>query len=213
MGATERATARVAPTGGEMTKEQWSKIIGILLTALLALAGVFGYDVLVIQPRQEVQVAGSGFAVQTEAGHNTACYMEQGGAKFTCDSGGGIEINTGATLDVNAGATATIENLTIGGMLLQSSTAITLTTAGQTITPSYGLYILSATGAISMTLAACDAPGQVVYLYGDDNQTITVNDTNIRSTDGNAVTLGQYDMVGFMCSGTEWDHLFKSANS
>ena len=96
--------------------------------------------------------------------------------------------------------------------LASASTAITLT-AGQTVTPTYGLYILSATGAVSMTLAACNAPGQQVFLYGDDNQTITVNDTNIRSTDGNAVTLGQYDMVGFMCSGTEWDHILKSANS
>ncbi len=209
-----------------MTKEQWSKIIGVVLTAVIALLAVFGYDVIVDRPREQqlAEIAGSGFAVQTETGHNTACYMEQGGAQFTCDSGGEIEINSGGVLDINAGATATIEDLTIGddltvtgdltlsGALLNSSTAITLT-AGQTVTPTYGLYILSATGAVSMTLAACNAPGQQVFLYGDDNQTITVNDTNIRSTDGNAVTLGQYDMVGFMCSGTEWDHLFKSANS
>ena len=53
----------------------------------------------------------------------------------------------------------------------------------------------------------------MLYLYGDDANTITINDTNIRSTDGSAVTIGQYDIVEFMSSGAEWIHVAKSADS
>jgi len=92
-----------------ITKEQWGKIIGIVLTAVIALLGVFGYDVLVIQPR-DAQIAetstgalSAGLATRSGTGYNTACYLEQGGAQLTCDSGGTIQVNSGATLDVNAG--------------------------------------------------------------------------------------------------------------
>jgi len=102
-------------------------------------------------------------------------------------------------------------NATVSGLILQSSTTIT-PTAGQSITPSYGLYVIGSSGAVSMTLAACSNTGQEVWFYGEDANTVTVNDSNIRSTDGNAVTFGQYDLVGFMCAKTEWNHIAKSAN-
>lgn len=89
--------------------------------------------------------------------------------------------------------------------------AITLT-AGQSITPEHGAYHLSSTGAVSMTLAACVNDGQLVSLYGDDANTITVNDTNIRSADGNAITFGQYDTVVLQCFDAEWNLVSKSAN-
>jgi hypothetical protein len=66
---------------------------------------------------------------------------------------------------------------------------------------------------VTVTLAAPAVTGQVLYLYGDDNQTITVADSNIYSTDGNAVTLGQYDIVEFLSIGDKWVHVAKSANS
>lgn len=89
--------------------------------------------------------------------------------------------------------------------------AITLT-AGMSVTPEHGAYHLSSTGAVSMTLAACVNDGQLVSLYGDDANTVTINDTNIRSTDGNAITLGQYDVVVMQCFDAEWNLISKSAN-
>lgn len=109
------------------------------------------------------------------------------------------------------GTLAVTGNSTFSGVVIPSSTTIT-PTAGQSVTPAYGLYIIGSSGAVSMTLAACTNTGQVVYFYGEDANTITINDTNIRSTDGNAITFGQYDVVELMCAETEWNHVAKSAN-
>lgn len=105
-----------------------------------------------------------------------------------------------------------VDGVTLGGPLIQATQPLTLT-AGQEITPAYSMYLLSSTAAVSLTLAAPAAPGQVLYLYGDDANTITVNDSHIRSTDGNAVTIGQYDIVEFLSTDTEWIHVAKSADS
>jgi len=143
----------------------------------------------------------------------TLCYKPEGGASFECDSGGSYNVNTGAALVVDSGGTLTASpgaTVSLGNLKL---TAADITpTAGQTITPAYGMYVVNSSGAVSMTLAAPAAAGQILYLYGDDANTVTVNDTNIRSTDGNAVTFGQYDLVEFVSSATEWIHLAKSAN-
>ncbi len=105
-----------------------------------------------------------------------------------------------------------IDDVTSTGKLIQGSTAVTLT-AGLTITPATNVYLISSSGAVSMTLAAPAATGQLLYLYGDDANTVTVNDTNIYTTDGNAVTFGQYDLVEFISVGGKWVHVAKSANS
>jgi predicted small secreted protein len=127
---------------------------------------------------------------------------------------GNLAVGTDTTLtgDLDVGGDASVTgSTTLSGLLLPSSTTIT-PTAGQSITPAYELYIIGSSGAVSMTLAACSNNGQQVWFYGEDANTITVNDSNIRSTDGNAVTFGQYDVVGFMCAKTEWNHIAKSAN-
>lgn len=111
------------------------------------------------------------------------------------------------------GALEVTGNTTLSGILYPSSADLTISVAGQAVTPTTTAIHLDSAGAISMTLAACVPDGQMLWLYGDDANTITINDTNIRSTDGNAVTIGQYDVVGFMCMDTEWNHVAKSANS
>lgn len=113
-----------------MTKEQWSKIIGIVLTFVLALLGVFGYDVLVVQPRdaavaQMAQAAAfGGVGAQEGVGYNTACYMEQGGAQFTADSGCTVALQGGSTMAFE-GATADAYETTL---------AVTDPTADRTVT-------------------------------------------------------------------------------
>lgn len=107
-----------------------------------------------------------------------------------------------------------LTNLVLSGALTVGRADIT-PTAGQTITPegSYSMYTINSSGAVSITLAAPTQAGNILILYGDDNNTVTVNDTNIRSTDGNAVTLGQYDVVLWVSTATEWIHVAKSADS
>lgn len=162
-----------------MTKPTVSKILNILLVAVLALAAVFGYDIGVIQPR---------------------------------------EASTASTASTDRGTTnltdLAVEDLTLSGALTVGRADIT-PTAGQTITPesSYSMYTINSSGAVSITLAAPTQAGNILILYGDDNNTVTVNDTNIRSTDGNAVTLGQYDVVLWISTATEWIHVAKSADS
>ena len=173
-----------------MDKAKVAQILGILLSALLALAAVYGYDVKVIQPRELAQAP-------------LPLAAERGITNFNDLSVDSVT----ATGNVSAGGT-----LSSSGSLLQGSKAITLT-AGLSVAPAASVYILSSTGAVSMTLAAPAASGQVLYLYGDDANTITVNDSNIYTTDGNAVTFGQYDIVEFMSVGSKWVHVAKSADS
>lgn len=114
----------------------------------------------------------------------------------------------------NANVTGT---LTVAGSATFNALAIVASdpftpTAGQTLTPTASMYVVNSSAAVSMTLAVCGTDGKLLYLYGDDANTVTVNDTNIRSTDGNAVTFGQYDVVAWICRGNDWIHVSKSAN-
>lgn len=173
-----------------MDKATISKIVTILLTAAVALAAVFGYDVGIIQPRETDALILSQIPESRAVGDTNLTNL----------------VLTG-DLTV-AGDVATSGALTLGRSDITP-------TAGQTITPqgNYSMYTINSSGAVSITLAAPTQAGQILILYGDDNNTITVNDTNIRSTDGNAVTLGQYDVVLWVSTATEWIHVAKSADS
>lgn len=161
-----------------MTKDTISKIITIALTAAVALAAVFGYDIGVIQPRETNAVILSQVPTSRAVGDTN----------FT--------------------------NLVLSGALTVGRSDIT-PTAGETITPqgNYSMYTINASGAVSVTLAAPTVAGQVLLLYGDDNQTITINDTNVRTSTGNAVTLGQYDVSLWISTATEWIEVALLADS
>lgn len=102
-------------------------------------------------------------------------------------------------------------DLTVSGLAVLATSQITATTT--TITPTVSAYHADSAGAVTWTLSACSTNGQLLLVYGDDNNTITIADSSLRSTDGNAVTVGQYDVVLFVCVDTEWVHVAKSANS
>lgn len=120
---------------------------------------------------------------------------------------------TSQSVDVPSRASGSITGVSLtGDMLVGASTAVTVTD-GMVITPTHTTYVLSAAGAVGLTLGASCDTGQMLYLYGEDAQTITVADTNIYTTDGSTVAIGQYDVVGWICNGNKWFHLFKSANS
>ena len=102
--------------------------------------------------------------------------------------------------------------LTVSGLTLPSFTNETITT-GETLTPAYTVYALDTSGAVTMTLAATGTEGQLLILIGDDANTITVNDTNIRTSTGSTLAIGQYDVAGFVFQDSEWLELFLIADS
>ena len=96
-------------------------------------------------------------------------------------------------------------------LLIAEQTELTATTT--TVTPTHTFYHLNSAGAVTITLAASATEGQILVLYGDDANTITIADTNIRTSDGNKLTIGQYDIVVMIYDDSEWIELLKLANS
>jgi len=130
--------------------------------------------------------------------YNTPIYTEQGGDKLIVGSGGEIEVGSDLTM---------VDALFLPGFADETITD------GETLTPSVTVYALDSGGAVTMTLAATGTEGQLLYLIADDTGPIVINDTNIRTSDGSVISLGAYDVVGFIYQDSEWVQLFKSANS
>jgi hypothetical protein len=125
-----------------------------------------------------------------------------------------LTVSDDATIAGDLAVTGAVEiagTSTLEGITIMAASDITVTTA--TITPTVSAYHADSAGAVTWTLPACAVNGQLLLIYGDDNNTITIADSSLRSTDGNAVTIGQYDVVLFVCFDTEWNHVAKSANS
>lgn len=120
--------------------------------------------------------------------------------------------NNLSTTDLSATGTATLADLTVGGVAVLDDIVLNLA-ADATLTPAASLYHVNATKAVTITLAACTTNGQLLYLFGDDNQTVTIADSHIRTTTGSALSLGQYDLAAFMCLDTEWIELALAADS
>lgn len=121
---------------------------------------------------------------------------------------GGITLQNDETI-----GNATDNYITLGGGVVFNSTTITVTDA-QTLTPTvYNGYRLNAAGEVTITLAVCSQDFQLLVLYGEDSQTININDTNVRTNDGAAQTLGQFDVITWMCINAEWVELSESNNS
>lgn len=122
----------------------------------------------------------------------------------------GASTHTGA---VTAASTMAITgNTTVSGNLIAAATNITIT-SGYVLTPTATVYGLDSGGAVTMTLAASAADGQLLFLIGDDANTITVNDTNVRTSDGNSKDIGQYDVAVWIYKDSEWHQLLLIANS
>jgi len=100
----------------------------------------------------------------------------------------------------------------LSGLAIFSSTEVTVTD-GITVTPTTTLYVLDSAAAVTITLAACTADGTPLVTYGRDANTITINDTNVRTNDGSAQTLGQYDAITWICVDTEWVELSDSPDA
>jgi len=81
------------------------------------------------------------------------------------------------------------------------------------LTPTVSVYGLDSGGNVTMTLGAGCTDGQMLTLIGDDANNIVINDTNVRTSTGGALTIGQYDVVGWICMDSELLELYIIANS
>lgn len=134
-------------------------------------------------------------------------------------------VTTGSTLGV--GGAISLENsetisngidslISLGGGLAFAWEEITPTPmdGGEHFTPTTtSLYVINSSGAVSMTLGACATNGQILFTFGDDANNVTINDTNVRTNDGSTQVMGQYDLITWMCIGTEWVEVSESNNS
>lgn len=104
------------------------------------------------------------------------------------------------------------DDTTLTSITTFAATNLTVTN-GLTHTVTHTSYHLDSAGAVTMTLNACAANGQLLLLFGDDANNIIIADTNVRTSTGNALTLGQYDVAVFVCFDTEWIEYLLLANS
>lgn len=130
------------------------------------------------------------------------------------DVGGDIDVDGTANLDVTDvdGAADFATSVTVGGLLYPSFANATITD-GDTLTPTKTVYALDSAGAVTVTLAASGAEGQLLILIGDDSNDITVADTNIRTNDGSAQVLNVYDVLMLVYQDSEWLEISESNDS
>ena len=122
------------------------------------------------------------------------------------------------TLDVT-GATSLSSTLnvtdtsTFDGEFIFTKQEITPTT-GSTLTPTATFYIINTSGEVTITLGTTGAvAGQLLILYGKDANNVTIADTDILTTTGNALVIGQYDIAVFVYNGTAWVELLLADDS
>jgi len=122
----------------------------------------------------------------------------------TLESDGLARLDGGATV---------VGDLTISNGLTLPGFADETITDGEWLTPTVSVYGLDSGGNVTMTLGAGCTDGQMLTLIGDDANNIVINDTNVRTSTGGALTIGQYDVVGWICMDSEWLELYIIANS
>lgn len=126
-----------------------------------------------------------------------------------------LEVDGETELDgaLDADSTANIAGALTLQALLYPSFADETITDGETLTPTVTVYNLDSGGNVTMTLAVCSTDGQLLVLVGDDANNILIADTNVRTNDGSTQTIGQYDMITWVCIDAEWVELSESNNS
>jgi len=98
--------------------------------------------------------------------------------------------------------------------LLQTSFADLTVTNGYVITPTVTTYALDTAGAVTITLAASADEGQLLILINDDANAVIIADTNLRSSNGAAITLtAANDIAVFIYQDAEWNELLLITNS
>jgi hypothetical protein len=143
--------------------------------------------------------------------------------ELTLSNAGALFVNGTADLRGNlsdGGGTFTVADIaevtddtTFDESVIYASTAITPSNLS-TLTVDKTFYIVNSSTNVTFTLGTSGAvAGQMLILYFDDNHSVIIADTNVRTTTGGALTMGQYDVVGWIYSGAAWVELYLAADS
>jgi len=119
-------------------------------------------------------------------------------------------VATAGTLDVTGAATFA-NDLTIDDTLNIDDTSYALTGA-QTLTPTASYYAINSSAAVTITLID-GSNGDFLTLVNLSANNAIIADTNIRTSTGSAITLGQYDVLLLLFTGTEWYQIALAADS
>jgi len=191
------------------------------LNWLVTLAAIFVAVVALVGQAQPAQPEAPAPPVPLAVSSDTSNFTNiaaSGTAAITGNTtvGGTLGVTGASTLTgaITGSSTATFaDEVTSSAEVTWAGTHITPTT-GTTLTISDTVYIVETTGAITMTLGTTGADeGQFVVFIGADANNVTVNDTDIRTSTGAALTIGQYDIVVFMYDGHSWIEWLILANS
>lgn len=132
---------------------------------------------------------------------------------------GDNDLCVAAVLEVD-GATDLDGTLAVAGVatfaaLANLSFADETITDGEVLVPTVNVYSLDTGGAVTMTIGITGAvEGQLLILINDDANAIIIDDSDISTSDGNAITLsGAEDIVVFIFQDVTWHELLTIANS
>jgi hypothetical protein len=118
---------------------------------------------------------------------------------------------TGAT--TLTGSSTASNDFTVAKVL--NVNAATYTSVGvQTLNPTSTFYSINPASALTVTLGTTGVvAGDLLILYDAANQAVVIVDSNVKTTSGSALTLGQYDVATFIFDGTSWIEISLAADS
>jgi len=125
---------------------------------------------------------------------------------------GGSDLELYDSVHVTGSVTVTAD-LIVDDVFNIDDTSYTLT-GSQTLNPTASFYVINSAGVVTITLGTTGVQaGDFLVLNNISGNNAVIADTNVRTTTGAALTLGQYDVVAFVYNGAAWIELYLAANS
>lgn len=195
-----------------MTKEQTSLLIGAIISFLVAVLAIFGYNVAVVQP----ELASIAQTQQQILGVVMAGQGEQGlvGQNVTGFTSVNVEQDLAVGDDLTVTDDATIADAIVGDwLMLTPSTAISVTSGG-IITPTGTLQPLTSGGAVttstSTAIANGTTSGQILILHNKNaSDAITIDGAGANVECGGNQALGATDALVLQWQTDDWECIAK----
>lgn len=186
-----------------MTKEQQSAVMSIVLTAVVALLAVFGWNVVVTNPKLEQIEYQQALLLQQMGGLSSL--VGQSVTGFT---------SVNVAEDLAVGDDATLADATVGDWFgITPSTTISVT-AGSTITPTGTLQPLTSGSAVttstSTAIANGTTSGQLLILHNKNaSDAITIDGAGANVECGGNQAIGPTDTLVLHWQTDDWECVAK----
>jgi len=155
--------------------------------------------------------ASSESLIITGTNATVALQITDGNADFDDD----LDVDGTTNLDVvDIDGAVDFESTIVPNGLINHGCVYSTTTGTSTIVIVASCYVFEPGAAFTPTLGTSGVTtGTQLILINVANQNVIIPDTNIRTTDGNAITMNQYDTTMWIFDGDNWALLLNSANS